>query len=187
MNQPVISVPPDALLGLWHRPLGEDVVLRAPQRSQSCRWESTEWRRVEFCYKHTLDICICKNESNRWALNDPALVCKSLPWRNAAEQPAAAAHRLEVRWRQIRHRLRRLPHLHRPPGEHVQYVGIRSFSCTMTVVTPTTTASEGCGNRWLPVMSQDSDARLCDNLMNCLMWDKPLLILPGARLKYKKN
>lgn len=44
------------------------------------------------------------------------------PWRHAAEQQAPAADRPEVCWQQLRHRLRRLPHLHRPSGEHVQYV-----------------------------------------------------------------
>lgn len=44
------------------------------------------------------------------------------PWRHAAQQRAPAADLPEVRRRQLRHRLRRLPHLHRPSGEHVQYV-----------------------------------------------------------------
>jgi len=46
----------------------------------------------------------------------------SAPCRHEAQQPAAAGDRLEVRRRQLRHRLRRLPHVHRAPGEHVQYV-----------------------------------------------------------------
>lgn len=43
-------------------------------------------------------------------------------WRHAAEQQPAAADRPEVCWCQLWHWLWRLPHLHRPPGEHVQYV-----------------------------------------------------------------
>ena len=58
-----------------------------------------------------------------------------LPWRHAAEQPAPAAHLSEVRWRQLRHRLRRLPHLHRPPGEHVQCVNVTIKPSTTSAVT----------------------------------------------------
>lgn len=45
-------------------------------------------------------------------------------WRNEPEQPAPAAHLPEVRRRQLRHRLWRLPHLHCPSGEHVPYVTV---------------------------------------------------------------
>lgn len=48
----------------------------------------------------------------------------SLRCRNATEQQAPAAHLPEVRRRQLRHRLWRLPHLHCPSGEHVSYVTV---------------------------------------------------------------
>lgn len=85
---------------------------------------------------------------------DGVFGCKCrVAFRDAAEQPAPAAHLPEVCWRQLRHRLRRLPHLHRPSGEHVPYV--KSNQTLLVRSTVTVNASKRWSLCWLKLFSQE--------------------------------
>lgn len=47
----------DALLVLWHRPVGENVLLRAPYCAQSCRWESdAAFARLRHVMQRNFDV-----------------------------------------------------------------------------------------------------------------------------------
>lgn len=97
-------------------------------RFQKCSYFLSEYKKnqLKISYKNVNVPC---NQKNKRKAKEFFVICLRVcvfaalfPWRHAAQQPAPAADLPEVRRRQLRHRLRRLPHLHRPSGEHVQYV-----------------------------------------------------------------